>query len=560
MNALYDLPVIVKECSTEFKHLLNVTNHQSTRDSSSSASSIQANTTQLVSAMASYKSPTVILATALVRLHNNITVQSMIVRALIDHGSEGTLVTENVVQALGLKRFSVSAEITGVGENSTNKWKHRTGFTLSSCIHPQFQMSVDTAFVLRSLTSPLPKMNIHLQNWSHIQGLELAGPTFTRSGRIDLLIGVDVIPQLMLSEVRKGAQDQPITQRTQLGWIVFGKTNQILSHAISIRCHQTNLESLVNKFFELEKIPETRQLTAEEQWCEDHFKRTHTRQSNGKYMVRLQFKTQFDSSQVLGKSRQIALDRFHMLERKFQKQPALHQQYSAVIQEYFDLNQIIEAASTEEQHRTQTPLGQVGFAACTLPHHAVLKEESTTTKLRVVAFFWRNEQDQIQEYCLTTVTFGTASAPYTAIRIMHQLAQDESVRYPLAQHVLQKEIYVDDVQSGHDTVDGAIKIREDLIAALQSAGMCLRKWASNHPDLLVNIAQEHMSNSTILEVDNHDSIKTLVARLYDPLGFIVPVITTAKAILKDVWSIYENAGTIISRDYQMSRQSKYLGG
>ncbi|XP_043064718.1 uncharacterized protein LOC122320590 [Drosophila ficusphila] len=243
-------------------------------------------------------------------------------------------------------------------------------------------MSVDTAFVLRSLTSPLPRMNIHLQNWSHIQGLELADPTFTRSGRIDLLIGVDVIPQLMLSEVRKGAQDQPIAQRTQLGWIVFGKTNQTLSHAISIRCHQTNLESLVNKFFELEKIPETRQLTAEEQWCGDHFKRTHTRQPNGKYKVRLPFKTQFDSSQVLGKSRQIALNRLHMLERKLQ--PALHQQYSAVIQEYFDLNQIIEAASTEEQHRTHTPLGQVGFAACTLPHHAVLKEESTTTKLRVV--------------------------------------------------------------------------------------------------------------------------------------------------------------------------------
>ncbi|XP_043065265.1 uncharacterized protein LOC122320844 [Drosophila ficusphila] len=326
-----------KDCFAR-KLIAENTKHQSTRDSSSSASSIQANTTQLVSAMASYKSPTVILATVLVRLHNNITGQSMIVRALIDHGSEGTLVTENVVQDLGLRRFPVSAEITGVGENSTNKCKHRTGFTLSSCIHPQFQMSVDTAFVLRSLTSPLPRTNIYLQNWSHIQGLELADPTFTRSGRIDLLIGVDVIPQLMLSEVRKGAQDQPIAQRTQLGWIVFGKTNQIFSHAISIRCHQTNLESLVNMFFELEIIPETRQLTAEEQWCEDHFKRTHTRQPNGKYMVRLPFKTQFDSSQVLGKSRQIALNRFHMLERKFQKQPALHQQYSAVIQEYFDLN------------------------------------------------------------------------------------------------------------------------------------------------------------------------------------------------------------------------------
>lgn len=32
-------------------------------------------------------------------------------------------------------------------------------------------------------------------------------------------------------------------------------------------------------------------------------------------------------------------------------------------------------------------------------------------------FVWReNEEEQLQDYCLTTVTFGEASAPFTAIR------------------------------------------------------------------------------------------------------------------------------------------------
>jgi len=51
-------------------------------------------------------------------------------------------------------------------------------------------------------------------------------------------------------------------------------------------------------------------------------------------------------------------------------------------------------------------------------------------------------------------------------------------------HVLKKKIYVDDVQTGHETIDGAPKMFNDVIVALQSAGMDLKKRASNHPDLI----------------------------------------------------------------------------
>jgi len=69
--------------------------------------------------------------------------------------------------------------------------------------------------------------------------------------------------------------------------------------------------------------------------CEGHFQQTHNRQPNGKYLVRLPLKTLFDSKQVLGRSRPIALNRFHALERKLDHRPDFSQQYASTMKEYF---------------------------------------------------------------------------------------------------------------------------------------------------------------------------------------------------------------------------------
>jgi len=52
--------------------------------------------------------------------------------------------------------------------------------------------------------------------------------------------------------------------------------------------------------------------------------------------------------------------------------------------------------------------------------------------------FWRDEKWLIKEYFLTTVTFGTASAPFTATRVIHQIASYDRERYPLAEKILKK--------------------------------------------------------------------------------------------------------------------------
>uniref|UniRef100_B5DST6 Uncharacterized protein, isoform B n=1 Tax=Drosophila pseudoobscura pseudoobscura TaxID=46245 RepID=B5DST6_DROPS len=108
--------------------------------SAATDSSVRTHSAQLVSATATHRGPsTVLLATALVTIHNPHTGQSAVVRALVDSGSEGTLITEHTVQALNLKRHPISAEIAGVGTTSKNRCTYTTELSLSS--YPAFRYS-----------------------------------------------------------------------------------------------------------------------------------------------------------------------------------------------------------------------------------------------------------------------------------------------------------------------------------------------------------------------------------------------------------------------------------
>lgn len=107
-------------------------------------------------------------------------------------------------------------------------------------------------------------------------------------------------------------------------------------------------------------------------------------------------------------------------------------------------------------------------------------------------FLWReHEHERMHDYCLTTVTFGQASAPFLAVRTLHQLSIDCSVKYPLASSVLHDCCYVDDIHISSDTVPEAKKCIAQLRMALKEAGFELREWVSNEEAVLYDIPTEH---------------------------------------------------------------------
>ncbi|EDW44560.1 GM19595 [Drosophila sechellia] len=131
------------------------------------------------------------------------------------------------------------------------------------------------------------------------------------------------------------------------------------------------LDSLLQRFWEVENCPgPIVQATKEELDCEAHFVKNYTRLPAGDYSVRLPLKLHLDS---LGDSYPQALQRFLSLERKLTKHPGLRVKYAAFMKEYHDLG-----------HMSPVPASEVSSCRYFLPHHCVMKEDSTTTKLRVV--------------------------------------------------------------------------------------------------------------------------------------------------------------------------------
>nr|XP_033203622.1 uncharacterized protein LOC117164590 [Bombus vancouverensis nearcticus] len=176
-----------------------------------------------------------------------------------------------------------------------------------------------------------------------------------------------------------------------------------------------------------------------------------------------------------------------------------------------------------------------------LPHHGVTKASSQTTKLRVV--FDGSAPSTTGTSLNDTLHTGPKLqedlfSPYLAIRCLKQLAEDEGHRFPRAAQVLQRDFYVDDALTGAETKDEALTLRTELTNLLQLAGLNIRKWASNDNDLLHGLSLEETNHQHFL--GDSQTLKTLgvseIAKIYDPLGLLAPVIVRAKMLLQRIWS------------------------
>ncbi|GFX75326.1 integrase catalytic domain-containing protein [Trichonephila clavipes] len=178
---------------------------------------------------------------------------------------------------------------------------------------------------------------------------------------------------------------------------------------------------------------------------------------------------------------------------------------------------------------------------------------------------WKHGLDaEILTYGLKTVTYGLSNALFLAIRTLQQLEKDEKSRFTLASETLLYDTYMDEIVSGAPDLETAQQLQSQLKDALQSCGMNLHKWSSNSPELLNSSLSSDVEHSISTDIDL--SVKTLgiswkpfedcfafkvsvsakhiytkrevlsvIAKLYDPLGFLGPVIAKAKVFLQQLW-------------------------
>ena len=78
--------------------------------------------------------------------------------------------------------------------------------------------------MVQTVTCDLPPEPIlPVTDLPHLMGLQLADTTYHLPGRIDILLGADLAPQIMVKQIlRSGSKSEPIAQATEFGWAISG--------------------------------------------------------------------------------------------------------------------------------------------------------------------------------------------------------------------------------------------------------------------------------------------------------------------------------------------------
>ncbi|XP_047543301.1 uncharacterized protein LOC125075637 [Vanessa atalanta] len=166
--------------------------------------------------------------------------------------------------------------------------------------------------------------------------------------------------------------------------------------------------------------------------------------------------------------------------------------------------------------------------------YRMIKLTDEHTKLQRI--LWRDSPDKnLESYDLTTVTFGTAAAPYLAVRTLNQVADDEAEEYPDTVVEIKGSFYVDDYMSGSDNIEKTKKLCNDIKTVLKKGGFKMQKWSSLTWDRKDDTFKVTVNLPELTYPITKRSILSDVARLFDPFGWLSPLVIVAKILIQKLW-------------------------
>lgn len=554
---------------------------------------------------------TVVLATALVRFQLGTSITPPY-RALMDSGAQLNCITSECMKSLRLATTKCNQLVIGVGGEVTLNQK--VSLNLTSWFESNVALTVEL-FITNDFTGIYPSGRLDV---SPPPCVTLADPQFDVPAPVQLLLGAETWARLVLPDVVNHVNGGVI-QQTHFGYIVLGRFLLEKDHVLNCSIltagcgkndtEEGNLQKMMERFWQIETINDSEKIRSfDEEQAERIFIGNYRRRRDGRYVVKIPMR---ENSFPIADSRNIALRRFHQLERQLQNNEQLRMKYVDFMREYESLGHMKKA------DKRAIP-GQTVY----IPHHAITKKfrvvfdascmnvaGNSLNRLQYVGeklqhdlqdqimrfrrgeiavvtdiekmyrqifiddrqwdlqrIFWReNPYVPLAEYWLMVVTYGLASSGHLAVRAMIQCADDNADKFPMAAQAIKKCFYMDDGLLNGDNVQEMKILCKEIDFVLRTGGMQLKNWISNSIeiqrymagmlcDIDVDLNKEDetkilglrwltktdeltifVRTEGLMEKDTKRTILSGISRLYDPNGFVSPVVVTAKIIMQDLW-------------------------
>ena len=413
------------------------------------------------------------------------------------------------------------------------------------------------------------------ERWPYLMSIPF--DNVSRRRQIDVLIGRDhPIVHRVKREVHGHKDDDPIARLTNLGWVCFGPT---LSSRFrkDTRTHTTRtyrttvatptlVDQMTNdtlrQFWDLESLgikddSDQQTFTPDEQAAINRAQETQMLK-DGRYEIGIPWRK---GEPKLNNNYDMALSRLESLEKSLlKKDPRFKIAYQRILDDYLQKNYV----------RT-VPIKD-GSPQWFLPHFPVVREDKSTTKVRVVfdaaaqhkgkslndailpspklqrelfdvlirfrrapialsadisemflqvrlrvedrayhRFPWRGFETSREPdiYEFLRLPFGNTASPFCAQHVLQTHAQARVEEYPKAAETVDNSMYVDDVLDSCETTQEAQVLQRELSDLLRKGGFSLRKWSSNEPLVLKDIPYEDKLASLQIEHGNLPAQKTL---------------------------------------------------
>ncbi|XP_051792767.1 uncharacterized protein LOC127530320 [Acanthochromis polyacanthus] len=185
-------------------------------------------------------------------------------------------------------------------------------------------------------------------------------------------------------------------------------------------------------------------------------------------------------------------------------------------------------------------------------------------------FLWWKDGElcaEPQEFRMRVHLFGATSSPGCANYGLKHLAKENQKQFPLAAEFVLRDFYVDDGVTSVPSVDVAIQLAKEAQELCKMGGLRLHKFVSNSRSVLQSInpseraievkaldlafndstleralgIQWHIESDTFrFQISLKDQpatrrgVLSMVASIYDPLGFVAPFLLNGKRVLQEM--------------------------